>query len=64
MTFNEQLYNIVYNNVIEDKEVVMVQSTMYRLYSMSSKTENLSQKRKKSKTKDESKAIACGAHWF
>ena len=48
MTFNKQLYNIVYNNVFEDKEVVVVQSTMYRLYSMSSKTKALSQKKKKS----------------
>ena len=49
MTFNKQLYNIVYNNVFEDKEVVVVQSTMYRLYSMSSKTKALSQKKKKKK---------------
>ena len=50
MTFNKQLYNIVYNNVFEDKEVVVVQSTMYRLYSMSSKTKALSQKKKKKKS--------------
>ena len=35
MTFNKQLYNIVYNNVFEDKVVVVVQSTTYI---MSSKT--------------------------